>query len=103
MKTWFTLDFFSSLPMQDVMLVLSLIGLGQSGSAPNFQPAKLLKFGKIAKVFKVFKVGPLLQSLGENSEVGRAVLMTQGWGGWVLVSEYFERLVLGCIEAQFCN
>ena len=25
------------------------------------------------------------------------------WGGWMLVSANFRRLVLGCIEAKFCQ
>jgi voltage-gated potassium channel len=74
LKTWFTLDFFSSLPMPHIVLVLEMTGVGGGDLAvPNPQPAKLLKIGKIAKVFKVLKIGPLIASLGENSEIGDIV------------------------------
>jgi hypothetical protein len=73
LRTWFGLDFFSSLPIQDMLWLFAATGATDSLAVPNLQPAKLLKIGKIAKVFKVIKIGNLLGSLGENSDFGDAV------------------------------
>jgi CRP-like cAMP-binding protein len=73
LRTWFALDFFSSLPVEHMMSFATTAGVAQSLAIPNLQPAKLLKIGKIAKVFKVMKIGNILASLGENSEIADAV------------------------------
>jgi len=56
-KSWFFLDFFSSVPFD----------LLTAGLMPSFQPARLLKMGKIAKVMKLLKIKEMLKSC-EGSE-----------------------------------
>jgi hypothetical protein len=53
MKTWFLLDFFSSVPFD----------LITNGLMPSFQPMRLLKLGKIAKVMKLLRFNNMLKSL----------------------------------------
>jgi hypothetical protein len=73
LRTWFGLDFLSSLPIQDMLWLYTAAWATKSLAIPNLQPAKLLKIGKIAKVFKVIKIGNLLGSFGENSDFVDAV------------------------------
>lgn len=58
LKTWFILDFFSSVPLESVTL----------GLLPGLQPMKLLKVGKLVKVLKLLRFGKLLK-LMRGSEV----------------------------------
>lgn len=57
-KSWFTLDFMSSVPFD----------LLTAGIMPSFQPARLLKMGKIAKVMKLLKMKEMLRRC-EGSEL----------------------------------
>eukprot|EP00928_Gymnodinium_smaydae_P023881 TRINITY_DN19528_c0_g6_i1.p1 TRINITY_DN19528_c0_g6~~TRINITY_DN19528_c0_g6_i1.p1 ORF type:complete len:753 (+),score=110.49 TRINITY_DN19528_c0_g6_i1:31-2289(+) len=57
LKTWFFLDFVSSVPWD----------LVSAGIMPNMQSARLLKIGKIAKVFKLLRLMKMAQLLS-NSE-----------------------------------
>merc|ERR1719183_323051 len=58
LKTWFLLDFMSSVPFD----------LLTAGLMPSFQPAKLLKMGKVAKVMKLLKINNMLKGC-EHSEL----------------------------------
>jgi len=58
LKTWFLLDFMSSVPFDWLT----------AGLLPSFQPAKLLKMGKVAKVMKLLKVNNMLKGC-EGSEL----------------------------------
>jgi len=53
LKTWFTLDFVSSVPWDSVT----------AGLMPSLQPARLLKVGKIAKVFKLLRMGKVIKAM----------------------------------------
>mmetsp|Transcript_101393 Transcript_101393/g.180259 ORF Transcript_101393/g.180259 Transcript_101393/m.180259 type:complete len:749 (-) Transcript_101393:59-2305(-) len=53
LKTWFLLDFVSSVPWETV----------SAGVLPDLQSAKLLKMGKIAKVFKLLRLGKMIRSV----------------------------------------
>merc|ERR1719247_1819827 len=64
LRTWFCLDFFSSLPLEDIVAAFA----SDAANVPSPQPAKMLKIGKVAKVLKVLKFGQLIQSFGENSD-----------------------------------
>lgn len=57
-KSWFFLDFMSSVPFD----------LLTAGLMPSFQPARLLKMGKIAKVMKLLKIKQMLKGC-EGSEI----------------------------------
>jgi CRP-like cAMP-binding protein len=54
LKTWFLIDFFSSVPFD----------LITAGLLPSFQPMRLLKLGKVAKVMKLLRINNMLKSLG---------------------------------------
>eukprot|EP00930_Biecheleria_cincta_P098946 TRINITY_DN9059_c0_g1_i1.p1 TRINITY_DN9059_c0_g1~~TRINITY_DN9059_c0_g1_i1.p1 ORF type:complete len:758 (-),score=156.35 TRINITY_DN9059_c0_g1_i1:150-2423(-) len=53
LKTWFLLDFVSSVPWDSVT----------AGLMPSLQPARLLKVGKIAKVFKLLRMGKVIKAM----------------------------------------
>eukprot|EP00931_Biecheleriopsis_adriatica_P062688 TRINITY_DN37833_c0_g1_i1.p1 TRINITY_DN37833_c0_g1~~TRINITY_DN37833_c0_g1_i1.p1 ORF type:complete len:780 (-),score=165.94 TRINITY_DN37833_c0_g1_i1:320-2602(-) len=56
LKTWFCLDFVSSMPWDAVT----------AGLLPSLQAARLLKVGKIAKVFKLLRLGKVIKSLASS-------------------------------------
>eukprot|EP00931_Biecheleriopsis_adriatica_P078205 TRINITY_DN51668_c0_g1_i1.p1 TRINITY_DN51668_c0_g1~~TRINITY_DN51668_c0_g1_i1.p1 ORF type:complete len:788 (+),score=133.85 TRINITY_DN51668_c0_g1_i1:290-2365(+) len=56
LKTWFVLDFVSSVPWDTVT----------AGVLPNLQSAKLLKVGKIAKVFKLLRLGKMIRAMASS-------------------------------------
>eukprot|EP00931_Biecheleriopsis_adriatica_P074513 TRINITY_DN4854_c0_g2_i1.p1 TRINITY_DN4854_c0_g2~~TRINITY_DN4854_c0_g2_i1.p1 ORF type:complete len:769 (-),score=139.53 TRINITY_DN4854_c0_g2_i1:107-2413(-) len=58
LRTWFVLDFVSSVPWD----------LVTAGLLPSLQAARLLKVGKVAKVFKLMRLGKLLRAMA-SSEV----------------------------------
>lgn len=58
LKTWFVLDFVSSVPWDSVT----------AGLMPSLQPARLLKVGKIAKVFKLLRMGKVIKEMA-GSEI----------------------------------
>jgi hypothetical protein len=53
LKTWFTLDFLSSVPWDSVT----------AGILPSLQGMRLLKVGKIAKVFKLLRLGKMIRAM----------------------------------------
>eukprot|EP00930_Biecheleria_cincta_P028922 TRINITY_DN2012_c1_g3_i1.p1 TRINITY_DN2012_c1_g3~~TRINITY_DN2012_c1_g3_i1.p1 ORF type:complete len:720 (+),score=153.92 TRINITY_DN2012_c1_g3_i1:47-2161(+) len=53
LKTWFLLDFLSSVPWDSVT----------AGILPSLQGIRLLKVGKIAKVFKLLRLGKMIRAL----------------------------------------
>lgn len=56
LKSWFLLDFLSSVPFD----------LITAGLLPNLTPARLLKIGKIAKVMKLLRISKMLSVLTES-------------------------------------
>lgn len=62
LRTWFMLDFLSSVPWD----------LVTAGLLPSLQGMRLLKVGKIAKVFKLLRLGKMIRSLA-GSELLEAV------------------------------
>jgi len=56
LKTWFFIDFVSSVPWDFVT----------AGLLPKLQPARLLKIGKIAKVFKLLRVSKVMRSFASS-------------------------------------
>lgn len=54
LKTWFLLDFLSSVPFD----------LVTAGLMPSLTPARLLKLGKIAKVLKLLRISKMLKVVG---------------------------------------
>lgn len=61
LRTWFTLDFVSSVPWD----------LITSGLLPGMQPAKLMKIGKIAKVLKLLRLGKVLKLMAGSTLLER--------------------------------
>ncbi|KAJ1445911.1 hypothetical protein M885DRAFT_548358 [Pelagophyceae sp. CCMP2097] len=62
LRTWFTLDFVSSVPFDCIMDSLTL----------NLQPAKLLKLSKITKVFKIFRLSKVMKIFRSDSSLAES-------------------------------
>eukprot|EP00440_Ansanella_granifera_P004913 gb/GFBE01005329.1/.p1 GENE.gb/GFBE01005329.1/~~gb/GFBE01005329.1/.p1 ORF type:complete len:790 (+),score=177.46 gb/GFBE01005329.1/:1-2370(+) len=56
LRTWFLLDFISSVPWD----------LVTAGLLPSLQSIKMLKIGKIAKVFKLLRLGKMIKSFASS-------------------------------------
>jgi hypothetical protein len=96
LRTWFLLDFFSSVPFEIV----------SAGFLPNLTPARLLKMGKIAKVLKllrmskmvkIFQGSELIEKLEEKST--SKFHQTLGRLAWLLVVAFLLCHWMACFMA----
>lgn len=66
LKTWFLLDFVSSVPP---IVELVLLSAQSGGSLHGLKSAKLLKFGRVVKIFKVLRVAKFVKFSKEESSL----------------------------------
>jgi len=90
-RTWFFLDFISSVPFDKI-----------SGSLlPSLQPARLLKAGKVTKVFKMVKLAKLKNLMsGEQFEEIQETIFIHAWA-FKLLSMLIGTTVLAHLLACF--
>lgn len=66
LKTWFLLDFVSSVPP---IIDFALLSAQSEGSFHGLKSAKLLKFGRVVKIFKVLRVAKFVKFSKEESSL----------------------------------